>query len=342
MARSRGRKALAWLGVAAGLVAALAAAFAVVVQVRHDRTFDAPEPPLRASRDPAVIERGRYLAFGPAHCASCHAPGDRAQAAMSASSVEEYQAILGRLDGVPLTGGFAYASPLGTLHFPNITPDPATGIGRYTDGQLARMLRHGIRPNGQAAFPVMEYQNISDEDVIALLSFMRSQEPVHNPVPDHELTFMGKAVKAFLVRPLGPEGTPPATSPPEAPTIERGEYLANRVAQCAGCHTRRNMVDFSLTGPRLAGGSELEEDWAPHLVFAPPNLTPDPETGHIVRWSEDEFVARFRAGTRVLGTPMDWELFSRMSETDLRAIYRYLMSLEPVRNETGPIVRPRA
>lgn len=319
----------------------LASSGFVAVQTRANRTFDIPEPPLRASTDPAVIERGRYLAFGPAHCASCHARGDVVRAAVSATSVEEYRRRASGVDSVPLSGGFSYSSEIGTLHFPNITPDVETGIGRYTDGQLARVLRHGVKPNGQVLFPIMEYQNISDEDVVALLSFLRAQEPVYHPVPDHEFNLMGKVVKAFMIRPIGPEGVPPASSPPEAPTIERGEYLANRVAQCAQCHTKRSMTDFSFTGPRFAGGPELEEDWAPDVTFVPPNLTPDPRTGHIVRWSEDQFVARFRSGTQVLGTPMDWEMFGRMSDTDLRAIYRYLMSLDPVDNETGPPVRPR-
>jgi len=101
------------------------------------------------------------------------------------------------------------------------------------------------------------------------------------------------------------------------------------------------MTDFSLVGPRFAGGPEIEEPWAPELIFVPPNLTPDQATGHIVNWSEDQFVARFESGASIEGSPMDWRMFARMSETDVRAIYRYLMSLGPVRNETGPTVRPR-
>lgn len=319
---------------------ASAGIFYIVVQNLAGRTFDIPEPFLQASDDPELIARGRYLAFGPAHCASCHAPGPQVHAAMNASTLEEYRSIVGSLDhNTPLSGGFTYTLELGKLHFPNITPDVETGIGRYTDGQLARLFRHGVRPNGQVLFPIMEYQNISDEDLIALLSFMRSQPPVRNIIPDHELTFMGKAVKAFLFRPMGPDGTPPVKSPPEQATIERGEYLANRVAQCAQCHTQRNMTDLSFNGPRFAGGAELNESWAPDIIFVPPNLTPDPETGHIVNWSEEQFVERFQAGTLIKGTPMDWELFARMSDTDLRAIYRYLRSLEPVENETGPTVK---
>jgi mono/diheme cytochrome c family protein len=330
--------ALKWTGIAV-----LVPVIGVLgtIQLTWNKKFDLPYPDLRASTDSAIIAKGKYLAYGPAHCASCHAPEKLVTAAFNASSVEEYRRIVGNLDGVQLSGGFSYPFELGTLYFPNLTPDPETGIGRYTDGQLARVLRHGVKPNGEALFPIMEYQNISDEDVVALLSFLRSQPPVHNPVPDNHFTLFGKGVKAFLIRPIQPDGMPPAVSPPEEATIERGEYLANRVAQCAQCHTRRNMVDFSLEGPRFAGGMELNEAWAPEITFVPPNLTPDPHTGHIVNWSEDQFVQRFRSGTLILGTPMDWEMFGRMSDTDLRSIYRYLMSLQPVENATGPTVKPR-
>ncbi len=316
--------------------------FVIIVQLLTHRTFDVPEPLLRASADSTLIERGRYLAFGPAHCASCHGPGELIQSAMSSPTLNEYRTIVnGLTDTIPLSGGFSYSFELGTLNFPNITPDVETGIGRYTDGQLARLLRHGVSPDGQVIFPVMEYQNISDEDLVALLSFLRSQKPLRNEVASHELSFVGKAIKALLFRPVYPDGDPPSKTPAEEATIERGEYLANRVAQCAQCHTRRNEIKFTLEGPRFAGGNEVNEAWAPELTFVPPNLTPDLETGHIVNWSEDQFVARFKKGTLIYRTPMDWEMYARMSDTDLRAIYRYLMSLEPVENATGPIVKPR-
>jgi hypothetical protein len=77
------------------------------------------------------------------------------------------------------------------------------------------------------------------------------------------------------------------------------------------------------------------------MVFAVPNLTPDPSTGHLRQWTEDQFVARFRAGPGYEGSHMPSNAFGRMSDADLRSIYQYLMVLEPVANETGPILRER-
>jgi mono/diheme cytochrome c family protein len=284
------------------------------------------EPAVVVAPTPEAIERGQYLAFGPAHCAYCHAP------------LEQWTAIdAGEV--VPLVGGWAFAIPPGTFYTANLTPDVETGIGRYTDAQLARMLRHNVRPDGRAALPVMEFQNLSDEDVAAVIAFLRSQPPVRNAIPEHELTLMGKAIMAFLIKPNGPEGTPPARSPAEAPTVERGEYLANSVAGCAGCHSPRNMMDGSYTGPRLSGGGPMPLDHDPSTLLVPPNLTPHEGTGWITSWTEDQFLARFRAGRLIEGSHMPWPLYGRMSDDDLRALYRYLRTLDGAENATGPLVQ---
>ncbi len=74
-------------------------------------------------------------------------------------------------------------------------------------------------------------------------------------------------------------------------------------------------------------------------VFVPPNLTPDPETSPIGKWNEDGFVGRVRAGEVVKGTPMPWGAFARMTDDDLRSIYRYLRTLPPFVHATGPAIQ---
>jgi mono/diheme cytochrome c family protein len=305
------RKVLLWLGVAVLLVVAI---LAITISVRWDRRFQAPYPKLAASRDSAVIARGRYLAYGPAHCSDCHtAPADYASLQTGSSP--------------SLSGGVEFPIPLGTIRVPNLTPDSATGIGRRSDGDITRMLRYGVRADGRAAIPFMEFHELSDADLVAVISLLRSQPPVRNPVPDHDLTLLGKAVMAFAIKPIGPSATPPAESPPSGPTLERGAYLVTAVAECAGCHTQRSMVTGAYTGPRLAGGAPMEAGDNAHTKLVPPDITGNPGSGRADTWTEDEFVARFRAGVRIPGSPMPWQAFRRITDADVRAMYRYLRSI---------------
>jgi len=210
-----------------------------------------------------------------------------------------------------------------------------------SDGQVARMLRYGVRRDGRAAIPFMNYHLLSDADIRALISFLRSQPAVSHRVPQHDVNLMGKAVMAFVIKPIGPSSTPPAASPPAGTSVERGAYLVTAVAECADCHTERSMVDGHFTGARLAGGSPFEADGNPDLLVVPPNLTPEPRTGRIASWTEDQFVARFRKGRLIPGSPMPWNAFARMTDDDLRAIYRYLRTVTPVEHDPGPSLRPR-
>lgn len=310
-------------GFAALLLVVAAAALAIVVSLRWDRTFDAPMPEIHASTDPAVIERGRYIAQGPGHCMGCHV------------SPEEMHRVE-RGEVVPLAGGNPFKIPLGTFYAPNLTPDPVHGIGRRTDGELARILRHDVRPDGRAAFPIMEFLNMSDEDITAVISFLRSQKPVNRAVPERELTPFGKAIYALVLKPRTPDGTPRKTSPPQGATLERGEYLVTATAGCVGCHTQRNLKDGSYVGAKLSGGFAFDIDNNPAAMLVTPNLTPAPKTGRITNWTEDQFVARFKSGVGLAGTHMPWPLYARMADDDLRAMYRYLHQLPPTENETGP------
>jgi mono/diheme cytochrome c family protein len=308
-----------------GIVVLLLAALVIAVQLRWNRTFTAPTPELRASTDSAVIARGRYLAYGPAACAYCHVP----------------KADWARLDAgeaIPLAGGHVFPLPFGDLFSPNLTPD-ATGLGRRSDGEVARVLRQGVRADNRAAFPFMEYQNLSDADLVAILSFLRSQPAVSNAVPDIRYNLMGKALMAFLIRPGSP-ATPPLAESPAGATIERGAYLANSVSSCVACHTNRSKTG-AVIGEKFAGGQRMDIEDDPTHVYVTPNLTPDPSTGHIYSWSEGDFVARFRRGRVRPVAFMPWGAFARMSEDDLRAIYRYLRSLPPVLNAVGEIYRSK-
>ncbi|HEV7923173.1 MAG TPA: c-type cytochrome [Thermoanaerobaculia bacterium] len=320
------RKVKKLLAAAALTLAALALVLVSAVLLRWDRTFDAPYPEIHASKDPAVIARGKYLVYGPAHCVACHTNKSEAKAVTEGAML-------------PLGGGNEFKLPVGTFYTPNLTPDPETGIGRLADRELARVLRYGVMPNGRATLPFMEFHDLSDDDLTALISFLRSQPAIRRAVPEKDFTFLGKAIMAFVIKPAGPSGAVAKNAPPEAPTVERGAYLANNVANCAGCHSRRSPLDGSYVSARFSGGMRFELDDHKHVLVTP-NLTPS-KVGRITPWSEEQFVGRFGAGAGLPGTHMPWREFQRISETDARAIYRYLRTLPPSDHDPGPSLQKK-
>jgi len=177
----------------------------------------------------------------------------------------------------------------------------------------------------------MPFQNMSDEDVVSIISFLRSQPPVKNEIKTTELSFLGKAVMAFgAVKPEGPNGTPPTRVAIDS-TVEYGKYIAKSVANCRGCHTKRDMKTGAFIGAPFTGGMPMDSDpMMPGVSFITPNLTPHLDDGVMARWDEIAFINRFRGGRIHNGSPMPWGAFSRMDEIELKAVYRYLKSLDPL------------
>jgi mono/diheme cytochrome c family protein len=311
--------------VLVGLVVLVIVACLVFVSSRQNLKFDRPFPEVAASTDSSVIARGHYVVRRIAGCAQCH--GDTSQRA----------ALMDGAD-VPLIGGFTWDIPPGKIHARNLTSDPETGIGKFTDGAIARALRFGVGSDGRALLPFMEMQGLSDEDLVAVVSYLRTQPPVHNLVPMHQYTVLGKVIKAtMLANPIGPKEPPPQKSPRGA-TVENGKYLVESVGLCWACHTQRDEKTGQLVGPRFGGATGFLEPADPGHVWAPPNITSDATTGKLGQMSEDEFVTRFKAGRLLPGSPMPWQGFSRMDEDDMRAIYKYLKTVPPVTRDVGPPV----
>lgn len=288
-----------------------------------------PLPHLEASSDPAVIARGRYLVTGPAHCSQCHSTTDRAHPEKITPDH-------------PLTGGLQFSmGPIATTYSANLTPDP-TGIGSRSDGELARTLRTGVLHDGTLSF-MMRFAaaHPSDEDIVAMLSYLRSLPPAKNEPQKGSWGALGKTLVTFMK----PE---PASKPPPRhvaespePSVARGEYLAEHVALCVGCHSKVDMSSFELTGPRAGGGEPQPSHGSDtDKEFVTPNLTSDP-TGVTGRLTEDAFTGRLRAGRVFASSIMPWECFKELTDSDARSIYRYLRSLPPVKNDVGPTYRDR-
>ncbi|HEX2091932.1 MAG TPA: hypothetical protein VHG28_05995 [Longimicrobiaceae bacterium] len=261
-----------------------------------------------------LVERGEYLVRSVSVCGHCHAADPQRDP-----------------DG-PLSGGFAFRNwRLGTIRAANLTPDSATGLGAWSEAEIVRAIRTGEDREGQVLAPVMPYEwlhGMSDRDALAVARYLRSQEPVRNPVRNRPNLVYRVARLLFL----GPERAPPGTSSPRAPTAEYGRYLADHVGLCADCHTPRTGIRSTPDRDRLYAG-----DASPPGGFPanPANLTPDSATG-IGRWSEADFLRTLRTGVNPGGDTlhpfMPWREYRRMSDDDLRALYRYLRTLRPVRN----------
>ena len=318
------KRFLKWLVI---LVIVLVVSIFVFVELTWKKTYDAPYPEITASRDSAVIEYGKHLVYGIAACTDCH---------VSLSDLKSFE------DGAnpPLQGnGLNLDIPPAVVVAPNITSDKETGIGNYTDQEIARALRYSVGRDGRFLFPMMEYQNLSDEDLTAIISFLRTLPPVKNEVPRVEYKFLGKALLAFgAIKPIGPEETPPKSVKRDS-TIEYGKYLTHNVTMCMACHTQRSYKDGSFIGPKFAGrGIFGPDEMTKGKVFVSPNLTNDEETGHIYHWTEEQFMARLHNGRVYEGSPMAWGAFKRCDDMELKAIYRYLKTLEPVKNKVEQVV----
>ena len=278
-----------------------------------------PAPDLHVAGTAEQIERGRYLAEHVSHCTTCHSEPDhdRFSSPPREGGIGAGGHHWGAEDGVPFEVWSA-----------NITP---SGVGDWTDGELARAITIGVDDQGDALVPLMpygNYRNYCQEDVESIVAWTRTLQPIEHEVPEAEIPLP----LALLLRTLPTEAEPwPCPQPGDAPEV-RGRYLV-RVAGCADCHTRREGIE--QVGAPFAGGNEMVR---PEGVYRTANLTPDEETG-LGRWTEEGFVARFRAHREAapvrpgdFNSPMPWNAYSGMSDEDLGAIYAFLRTQEPARN----------
>ncbi len=285
--------------------------FLVYVQFTFKQKFEVPVTGIKASSDSATIAHGKYLVLGASHCYACHTNDS-----LRALKLKE-----------PLMGGNVYKTPFGNFNIPNITMDKETGIGNFSDEQLARAIRYNVNHEGFAMAGFMSYNSMSDEDITAIISYLRTTTPVRNQVPEHDLNMLGKVIVRFLIKPY--EEVQVSKVVPDS-TAEYGKYFAYTLGQCNSCHTKRDKLG-RFVGQPFAGGFEWD---MPDAKYMSANLTPDDTTGRIAHWGEEVFIQRFRAGRLLEGSPMPWEGYQQISDRDLKALYKFFNSLEPVKNNT--------
>jgi len=300
------------------------------VYLSYDKNYNTEYPvaDLNVASDSLMIEKGRYLATGPAHCVDCHIP------------IELVLENEGQNE-LPMSGGFGIEIPPGKFYAPNLTPDLDTGIGKYNDGEIYRMLRYNIRPDGRACIDFMPFINMVDEDIYSIIAYLRSQEKVKNKMPERELSFLGKLLFAFGAIAPGVPDEPILKNIEKDISAEYGKYLAYAVTNCRGCHTERDLKSGKFIGEDYAGGMTFGPDtFTKGWVFVSPNLTPDKKTGIMTDWDEDTFIARINAGRVYETSPMPWGAFQRIDENDLKAIYSFLKTLKPVNNLLNEVLIP--
>ncbi len=255
--------------------------------------------------DAALLARGKHLVEVTGACGNCHTP----------------MGPQGPIAGRFLAGGNVFDEPPFRAVASNLTSDPETGLGRWTDAQIARAIREGIRPDGRIIGPPMPiglYRGLSDRDLSAIVAYLRTVPPVRN------------AVEASVYRiPLPPAYGPPIASVPEPADnpIARGAYLANAVAHCTECHTPmvNGRNDFSRTG---AGGMEFRGPWG---VSVARNITP--HANGIGGWTDAEIIRAITTGVsqsgRPLAPPMAFWAYQNMTPREASDIVAYLRSLPP-------------
>ncbi len=258
-----------------------------------------------------TVERGEAIVRNIAVCGSCHSSDPKNPDA-------------------PLSGGKEFKDwRIGTARASNLTPDVETGLGSWSEADIVRALRTGERKGGRLLAPVMPYEwfhDMSDDDALAVARYLKSMPPVSNHVTQSpNLAF--KIGKLFLHA----KQAQSVGAPPRGATAEYGGYLAQHVGLCGECHTPRTGLMQKADRSRLFAGVQNPPKEFP---AKPSNLTPD-ATG-IGGWSEDDFVRTIRTGVdpsgRALKPIKPWKENARMSDDDLRAIYRYLRTLPPSHN----------
>ena len=256
------------------------------------------------------LERGEYLLHA-GGCVSCHTRDDKGATA--------------------LAGGRALESPFGIFYTPNITPDPETGIGRWSNEDFLSAFWNGLSPGGQhyfPAFPFTAYTGLSREDLLAIKAYLFSLQAVKRPNREHDLPwYLSSRLAAgvwkliyFGAARFAPDVTRDAA-------WNRGAYLVRHLGHCGECHTPRTRLGGLIARRELAGNPTGPDD------DGAPDITPDPERG-IGRWSSQEVELFLEIGMLPDGDFVGGRMSavidnstSKLTPEDRRAIVTYLQAL---------------
>jgi len=271
------------------------------------------QPAPSTSSDPALLARGAYV-FHAGGCLECHTDTKN--------------------KGPALAGGRPLPTPFGVFYSPNITPDPATGIGRWSAADFERAMRHGVAPDSSNYFPAFPYPSftkITDEDLAALWAYLQAQPAIRRQNRPHAVGFpfnqrllvWGWKLMFFRAGRFQPDPARPAE-------WNRGAYLVSALGHCAECHTPRNALGGLKTDMMFAGSDDGAEG------KTVPNITPIAKIG-IGGWSQADLADFLASGmtpdgdfTGGLMTSVVEQSTHFLSQEDRMAIAGYLLSLPPI------------
>ncbi len=282
------------LGGLIGLIVILVAVLHFVGNSRLNSAAAVSGKPVTVPTDADAVARGEHLATI-SSCNECHAPD---------------------LSGTEFQDG----APIGYIPAANLTPG---GIGgQYTDADWEMAIRHGVAPDGRTLviMPSYHYDSYGDEDLGALIAYLKSVPAVADDLGERNITFPGTIIFGVLgystwgaaaVDHTNISGTAPAMGE----TAEYGEYLIN-ITSCGSCHA-----------DNLAGNAD------PNAGPLGPNITMG---GELQEWSKEDFLTLMRTGTKPIGTQisdeMPWQAYSNMSDEELGAIWLHLQAIEALSN----------
>ncbi|MCU7551342.1 c-type cytochrome [Chitinophagaceae bacterium LB-8] len=311
------KKILRYLLIVLAVVFVAVGGFAAFVAIRGIPSGKAEVVNLKVDVTPERIAKGQKLAS--MLCKGCHMDPNTNK-------------LTGRkMDEVP---------QFGVVYSKNITQDPEYGIGKWTDGQLAYLLRTGIKPDG-TFLPIMaKLSHMSDDDLQSIIAFLRSDhqwvKADNTQHPPSQYSFLSKFITnigAIKPMPFPKESVP---DPDTTNLVKWGEYIALHRVECYSCHSRDFTKNDYVNPPNsegfFGGGNEMTGMNGEKVVSR--NLTMDEETG-IGKWKEEDFIKAVKYGVPPNGPALRPPMtpFPDLSDNEARAIYAYLKSLPKIHNK---------
>lgn len=314
------KKILIWLVI---IIVVFIAGALLYIKIGLPNVGSAPD--IKVEPTAERVARGEYLANHVSVCIDCHSRRDWSR--FSGPPDEETFGMGGDLFDQKF--GFP-----GKYYAKNITP---TGISRYTDGELFRVITTGVDKEGKAMFPVMPfryYGQMDEEDIKSIIAYIRTLKPIKNDVPKSSSDFPMN----FLINTI-PKKAHLSKRPEKTDVVNYGKYIVT-ASGCIECHTKVNKGNL-IAGTEFGGGREFP--FPGGSIVRSSNISPDQETG-IGPWNKEAFLYYFQSHSDSLtlntmikpgdfNSIMPWTMYGKMTDEDLTSVYEYLRTVKPIRNK---------